>query len=693
MPDASTASDLLVVILAEIIFPLFVVIPGFVLGHLTDVLHFREQPPHVKLAASLALSLACCPIAVYLLARTGVFSLVWIAFGATWIAALAILARTYRRSSSTDRFRLPTAVWIGGALWLVAVALFLSDITIPASGVHRNLVTMDMTAHSEVTGAISRAGVPPINPSFYPGRPVPLFYYYFWYLMCSLVDRLGGALVTPRLAVQGGTPWVGLAVMAVIFLLFRLQSPNVLRGYRPRFPFALALLACTGLDLLPNLALLVLQRVFGLGPGLRYSIEWWNEQVTAWLGAIFMSPHHPAALVACFTGFLLIHELIERPSLRHNGAWAIAAMSFASAFGMSVWVTVTAAAGVLLWLLAAMRRKLQRHALVLIVVAAASLLLCLPYLADLHRASSLDRPSVILDVRAFSIIDYWIAGFIGLQPGVLRNVLRFLALPLNYGLELGFFAAAGFLYWRRRIRSGGRLDHHECFFLCLALGSVLICTFVRSSIRTNDLGWRGFLIAQMVLLVWSAPIAEEAVARLRKRPAPLAWYALALTFLIGVSGTAYELVSMRLFSEGPQGQPTIALRDAYQWIYRNTQTNDVLMYNPDTKNEYFDGLYGHRQAVLAGRVFSWIYGISDSQFQSLYKPVVRLFVSPAPVGDVVETARQYGATVIVAKDSDPVWRSSESWVWKTVPAYSVSGIRVYRVATMCPTETERLSGR
>jgi len=34
--------------------------------------------------------------------------------------------------------------------------------------------------------------------------------------------------------------------------------------------------------------------------------------------------------------------------------------------------------------------------------------------------------------------------------------------------------------------------------------SVVICTFVRSSVISyNDLGWRGFMIAQFVLILWS----------------------------------------------------------------------------------------------------------------------------------------------------------------------------------------------
>ncbi len=41
----------------------------------------------------------------------------------------------------------------------------------------------------------------------------------------------------------------------------------------------------------------------------------------------------------------------------------------------------------------------------------------------------------------------------------------------------------------------------------MALVSILVCTFLRSGvIANNDLGWRGFLIAQFVLLIRGAQL-------------------------------------------------------------------------------------------------------------------------------------------------------------------------------------------
>jgi hypothetical protein len=144
-----------------------------------------------------------------------------------------------------------------------------------------------------------------VNPFIFPGHPVHLFYYYFWYMMCSLVDQLGGSFVTARAAVQAGAIFSGLAVFAAITAYAEFFGPFVAQGRRLRTGVAIALVTITGLDLLPWIFEDFMFRVFGKGDGAGLSIEWWNEQVTAWLGAVVMSPHHPVGMAICFSSLLL----------------------------------------------------------------------------------------------------------------------------------------------------------------------------------------------------------------------------------------------------------------------------------------------------------------------------------------------------------------------------------------------------
>ncbi len=87
--------------------------------------------------------------------------------------------------------------------WMCLAALLLSDLQL-ADHVYPNVLSFDYTCRIAVTDSITRTDIPPVNPEFYPGHPVPLFYYYFWFMTYSLTDLLGGPLVQPRTAVMAG---------------------------------------------------------------------------------------------------------------------------------------------------------------------------------------------------------------------------------------------------------------------------------------------------------------------------------------------------------------------------------------------------------------------------------------------------------------------------------------------------------
>jgi hypothetical protein len=96
-----------------------------------------------------------------------------------------------------------------------------------------------------ITASISRTGVPPQNPYFFPGRPFPLHYHYFWFLLCSIVEQLGGVAVSPRHAIIAGTLWCGLGLMAVIALYMRFFQPKGAVDVERRSVIAVALLSVT----------------------------------------------------------------------------------------------------------------------------------------------------------------------------------------------------------------------------------------------------------------------------------------------------------------------------------------------------------------------------------------------------------------------------------------------------------------
>ncbi|MCU1234717.1 MAG: hypothetical protein JWP63_2684, partial [Candidatus Solibacter sp.] len=79
--------------------------------------------------------------------------------------------------------------------------------------------------------------------------------------------------------------------------------------------------------------------------------------------------------------------------------------------------------------------------------------------------------------------------------------------------------------WRQHRASGEPLSRGDLASAIMLKISILVCTFMRFSvIGCNDLGWRGMLIAEFVLLLWAADL-----------------------FALGFAGTVYDLAIVRLY--------------------------------------------------------------------------------------------------------------------------------------------------
>ncbi len=554
------AEDLIGTAAGFVLFALIVVIPGYVIGWSTDALDFRRGSMAYRLALSLAFSVSVSPIVTFLLARTGSFVPVWIVYGAAWIGFLVIA-----RGDALAVLRRPWVVPLA-LLWVAVAYIDLMDV-IADGGLARSTLFNDYAKHVSVTDAITRTGIPPANPSLYPGEPITLFYYYLWFLLCSLVDQLGGALVGPRQAVYAGTLWGGFAFVAVYLVYVRRFAAGL--GQRPAYGIALLLLLVTGLDLLPNIGFGVLAATTGLGPGIQPDLEWWNEQVSGWLAALLWVPHHVAAVVACLTGFLLV-----LPADKGRRQAVLAAFAFASAAGMSVWVTVAAAAGYAAWMAVRLVAGRRAEALLLAGVGALALVLASPFLVDTMLANRMDGALVAFSVREFWPLTRSVEWY-GVDLGC-GEMCKLALLPVNYGLELGFFAFVIPLHWRWRARRGG-LGTDETMLLVLAASSLVVATFVGSAIHNNDLAWRGFMFAQFALLLWAIPVTRSLFAGGLAGPGRTVSALMAVCLLIGLLGTAAAYARSRIW---PFVGEELVLRETYSWIERNTPRHWIVQHNP-----------------------------------------------------------------------------------------------------------------
>jgi hypothetical protein len=693
-------SDLIRTFEAVLVFPVIVLAPGYVLGWILDLLAFRRRLLLTRLTLAIPFSIGICPIITYILWRF-VPPTVW-AFYAACTLACCIIA--FRERHTTVSRAMVAALWRRGAMFLGILAawgmlamLALVDLQI-GQRLYFPSVTYDYALRSAFIAAITRTGVPPHNPFFFANGYFPLRYHYFWLILCSFAEKLTGGSVSARQAMIAGTVWCGIGLMALVPLYLRFFQSKGPADIERRTLLGIALLGVTGLDIVPVLLIEWLTHRF-MG-----CIEWWNDPVAAWVNSMMWVPHHVAGLIACLTGFLLLWNAPDLANYRRGIATALAAgVMFASALGTSIYVTFVFAVFLLVWMVILFLRRHRSQAVSICVSGFAALVVASPYLLELvgrgpgspMRAGAPGGPATLLQfaVKPFRPFN-WI-----FELGVGRQSLAdLLLLPLNYSLELGFFLIVGIIQCVTLWSSKSRISENQLCGFTMAAVSLAICTFVRSSvIANNDLGWRGVMIAQFVLLIWGAELlsANEkwrtsgTPREARGEPHGLfdRWRGLIVaSLLLGTAGTAYELVKIRFFAVvsdlGAAGTPnwlspdrrlgarTYALRQLYEGLKRRTPADAIFQHNPNTNVEdFFHGMYADRQLAAEGLSCSVVFGGDASLCPTMMNEIRPMFENPTGFDSnrIDQECEGFSINVLIVKDIDPVWRDHESWVWKRKP--------------------------
>jgi hypothetical protein len=261
-------------------------------------------------------------------------------------------------------------------------------------------------------------------------------------------------------------------------------------------------------------------------------------------------------------------------------------------------------------------------------------------------------------------------------------------LPLNYLFELGVFLAAGLLWWQRRRGRREALSRAELAIALMIATSVAICSCLCSTvIAANDLGSRGFLVAQFGLLLWSVDVLTD---RRYQRSVVLA-----VMIALGAAGTVSDLFLFRLYpvvaDRGalPQlpwmsldhnlGERNYAVREAYEWADRHTAAGAIVQFSPHVFYQDTTGfLYSNRQIAAGDQ--GCLAGFGGDA--SLCAPVVAaanlLFPERGkPALESSAACEKLGADVLIAKDTDFVWSVQDSWVWRETPLYANRMVRVF----------------
>jgi hypothetical protein len=666
-----TLADLRACAAAFALFPLYVAVPGYVAAWLLDLFEFRRRTASFRLALSIPLSISLCPIAVYFVGGW-LFWPIWLVFAVSlwW-------GRRFRLPAAPRSLLIPA---LAGA-WIVLAMLSLVDLQM-GNRLYYSVIGYDYSIRVEMIHSLATTGIPPRTPFFFPGHDVLLRYHYFWLILCSQVARMG---FSARQALSAGTPWCGLGLMGLVALYLRLFSPLGAARLRRRTSIAIALLGVTGLDILPALLLIVL-KVAGLSGMIFPSMEWWNEQVDGWVYTMLWEPHHLSGLIACFTGFLCLWRAPEEPG---RGLWKnsiVAGVAFATAVGSSIHIVFVFAIFLAVWTVITMLKRWQADVKAAIVAGVTCVALAFPYLRSITGAGS-GGPPLEWTVRTFILPEYFMRAF-GMH-GLQIKVADLVLLPVNYGIELGLFFAVGWWRWKTWRAKGYALERQDVAAGAMIGVSVVICTFLRSSlISNNDLGWRGFLIAQFALLVWAADMLAD-------WPQVPHRALLALLIGLGAAGTVYDLAILRFYPvladrgavpmlpwmspDRQLGRRNLAVREAFEWARAATGPSAIVQYNPEVQVQETAGLlYAERQAVAAETHCLTTFGGDPHECAPLAESLKQLFSASGDAQAYQRVCSTLPIDILVAKDIDPAWGNHESWVWREQPVFANDYVRLFR---------------
>jgi hypothetical protein len=509
-----TLQDIFGSVLAFLIFPLILVFPGYVISWKFNIFNFNQRQIYARHIIALVVSVAVVPILVYLLSMLAsilVAKLTIVVFLILYIF-INIVENNRKAEYRMGRVKLTQyqkVAFFIAAGWVSFLIMSLVDLQL-GNHLYYNVASYDFATRVSMVNAITRTGVPPVNPGYFPGHPANITsVYYFWYIFCSLVDQFGGRLVDSRLALIAGDAWCGLAIMSLIALYLKFRSMITGNKAWRNALIGISLLAISGLDVIPvSIDMITTRYSYGFmwPPG---DLELWNTQITAWVGSLFWVPHHVAAMIACMMGFLLFQNSDHKAPSNKLSTVIIVGLAFASAIGLSTWVAIVFSIFWGMWILILIVQK-KDNVLISMMMSAGllALIFATPFLLGILKGGTgASGLPIAIEVRRFTPMSPYLN--LLLLSNFQKNILYLMLLPINYLMELGFFLVIGLL-WLQQFRNKKMINNSyympEIILLCVVF---VVCSFVRSAIlSTNDLGWRGWLFGQFILLIWAIDIHE-----------------------------------------------------------------------------------------------------------------------------------------------------------------------------------------
>ncbi len=232
------------------------------------------------------------------------------------------------------------------------------------------------------------------------------------------------------------------------------------------------------------------------------------------------------------------------------------------------------------------------------------------------------------------------------------------ALPLNYAMEFGLFLWGTIGWWRSRA-----FDRHQpvqWLLLASSIASLLVASFLKSTIINNDLAWRSIWFAQLAAILWTAAWLQGPERRLRSQP-----IAFHLLLALGIGAVAWDVIGMRLirpplfhssFDELISPRPD---DDDQRRIYKKAAqllpVQDVIQHNPALHKRIFNfGLYGIQRTGVADGEAN-LFGASPQDVQQRITALQPIFERPLSPSEIRRRAEGLGVDHLIFASMDPIW--------------------------------------
>lgn len=653
--------------------PLFI-LPAYALAWQFDLFAVRTRTPSERFAYSLLIAYATLPAIQSIGGRF---------LGLRAMAALSLLlaALAVFRLRQAPLPKMPRVVWLMLSAGFVALAALWVDVSLDGK-LYPTLLIIDLVKHAATVRSIVETGTtPPIDPFFL--RDQATSYYYFFYTPAALIEMLSGGWVDSRSAVGGLVFWTGLAVVTLAQKL--LDRSGFLRAGRAASPgLLIALMLAGGLQLF-----IVAPLVFSFGWPWPGQLGWIRDDLASWPVSMIWVPHHLSGMIASWVGFLALIEAQsqERGTVARWTHVALAGIAFASACGLSTWVTMGAIATLAVWTAVELYHRRWQSIALFAAAGVIALAVAAPHLLDLVRNRSIGGFPVAFEVRMFVASELLVGslGWVG------QNLVRLLFLPLHYVMAAGIFFAGAIAFWRSRLAGKALANPVASLIAYSAIASLFVGSFFQSVVVNNDLGWRVVLFVQLSALLWTAAYVEPLWQLARKssfaRVAARTPRPLLVLLMIGYAGVAYDLVATRLFSLMGRGvvinprdpAADFEAREVYGWINRNLGSRVIVQHNPDTERALGYGLYGRQRTALADRHNALLFGPSHDDVDGRMNAIAPLFNAELPAAAVARTLSGQKVDTVVISSADPVWKANAAWVFATPALYQTPHMRVLAV--------------